>query len=186
MCLLVHRMEDEKLSDEMKQKVEHLIVCCLQPPPKADCELRWAKDVLMKHRVTASGNLRSHAVTLQNDKDALFVGIHQGLFPPPPGTCQDGEWPPTLHFPAILMCTTGKLTWNIVALAANKDSVSRLMYIMTSLVHEIDADASSVPLSLQPAHRMLKARHFWAVFYPPRQLSQDPAKVQETEWESVD
>ena len=209
MTLLHYKMEDEELPHEMKKRTEHLLVCCLQPPPKKDHELQWAKYVLREKQLTTSGNLRCHEVQFKDDRDAIMLGIHQGLHPPPPDTCQEGEWPPKLYFPAVLMCSTGSLTWNVVAAANNGESVDRLMHIMTSLVHRIHADSDAVPLSLQPAHQYLKAMAFLAVYVPPKHLSlgpavgvlwhpekqyprkqpsQDPAEAQATNapWQSVD
>ena len=182
MTLLHYKMEDEELPPEMQERTEHLLVCCLQPPPKKDHELQWAKNVLREKQLTTSGNLEWHDVQFKDDRNAIILGINRGLHPPPPGTCQEGEWPPKLYFPAVLMCGTGSLTWNVVALANNGPSVGRLLHIMTSLVHQIHANSDAVPLSLQPAHQYLKAMAFLAVYVLPKQLSQDPAILVYPAW----
>ena len=153
-------MKDPALPVDMKQKSMHLIACCLQAPPRHDGELAWAKDVLRKMDVSRTGNLEAYAVVHKQDLKAMWDGIRWSVLPPMPGVLQEGEFTPKLESgcsPAVLMCTTNKIAVNVLAFAANRDSVTRSMYIIASVVHTIADEDTGVPASLLPVRKMLKA-----------------------------
>ena len=143
-----HVLREDACSEDVKVKSRSLVVGCLQPPPRANAELAWAKGVLESHGVD-HGNLTYDALKDHVDVEAVTRAL--SLVSCRPAFAENSEqWQPRLWLRAIAVWTTRSLDFNVIVLARNRRALEQSLHVVAALLHPF-MEARPVPETLTSA-----------------------------------